>query len=137
MTADFGTLQNKAIFSRSASGKRPVAAAQQHLGLDAEAGQLAHRLLGRLGLELAGRRDPRHQRGVDADRLAAAEVVPQLADRFDERQAFDVADRAADLADDEIEPVGVGQREFLDRVGDVRDDLDGRAEIVAAPLLAR
>ena len=31
--------------------------------------------------------------------------------------------------------VGVGQREFLDRVGDVRDDLDGRAEIVAAPLL--
>ena len=31
--------------------------------------------------------------------------------------------------------VGVGEREFLDRVGDVRDDLDGRAEIVAAPLL--
>ena len=31
--------------------------------------------------------------------------------------------------------VGVGQREFLDRVGDVRDDLDRRAEIVAAPLL--
>ena len=26
------------------------------------------------------------------------------------------------------------EREFLDRVGDVRDDLDGRAEIVAAPL---
>ena len=31
--------------------------------------------------------------------------------------------------------VGVGEREFLDRVGDVRDDLDGRAEIIAAPFL--
>ena len=41
-------------------------------------------------------------------RLAAAEVVPQLADGLDERQALDVADRPADLADDEIEPVGVG-----------------------------
>ena len=58
----------------------------------------------------------------------------QLADRLDERQAFDVADRAADLADDEIEAVDVGEGEFLDRVGDVRDDLDGGAEIVAAPL---
>ena len=47
---------------------------------------------------------------------------------------FDVADGAADLADDEVEAVGVGEREFLDRVGDVRDDLDGRSEIVAAPL---
>ena len=91
-------------------------------------------MLGRLGLQLAGGGDPRHQRGVDADRLAAAEVVPQLADRLDERQALDVADRPADLADDEVEAVGVGQGEFLDGVGDVRDDLDGRAEIVAAPL---
>ena len=116
-------------------GQRAVAAAQQHFGLDAEARQLAHRLLGRLGLELAGGRDPRHQRGVDADRIVAAEVVPELADRFDERQALDVADGPADLADDEVDVVGVGEREFLDRVGDVRDDLDGRAEIVAAPFL--
>ena len=118
-----------------ALGQRPVAAAQQHFGLDAEAGELAHRLLGRLGLQLARGRDPRHERGVDADRIVAAEIVPKLADRFDERQAFDVADRPADLADDEVEPVDVGEREFLDRVGDVRDDLDGRAEIIAAPLL--
>ena len=116
-------------------GKRPVAAAQQDFGLNAEARQFADRLLRRLGLELARGRDPRHQRRVDADRLVAAEVVPQLPDRFDERQALDVADRPADLADDEVAAVGVGEREFLDRVGDVRDHLDGRAEIVAAPLL--
>ena len=32
----------------------------------------------------------------------AAEFVAQLADRFEERQALDVADRAADLAQHEI-----------------------------------
>jgi hypothetical protein len=66
---------------------------------------------------------------VDADAVAAAKLVAKLADRFDERQAFDIADGPANLADDEIEAVNVGQREFLDRVGDVRNDLDGRAEI--------
>src|SRR4029453_7020712 len=44
-------------------------------------------------------------------------------------------DRPADLADEEGAPVGLGDRELFDRIGDVRDDLDGRPEIVAAPLL--
>ena len=95
-------------------GQRLFGAAQQDIGLDAEAGDLAHAMLGRLGLELARGSDPRHQGGVDADRLVAAEVVPQLAQRLDERQALDIADGAADLADDEIEPVDIGEREFLD-----------------------
>ena len=71
---------------------------------------------------------------MDEAGLAAAKVVLELADRLDERQAFDIADRPADFADDEIQAVGVGQREFLDRIGDVGNDLDGRAEIIAAPL---
>ncbi len=62
------------------------------------------------------------------------ELVAELADRLEERQALDVADRAADLAQHEIVVVGVGLDELLDRVGDVRDHLDGGAEIVAAPL---
>ena len=74
------------------------------------------------------------KRDVDRQRLLAAELVPELADRLDERQALDVADRAADLAQDEVVAVGIGEREFLDRVGDVRDHLHRRAEIVAAPL---
>src|SRR5206468_7290661 len=84
-------------------GQGSVAAAQKDFWLDAEARQLAHRLLGGLGLELAGGGDPRDERGVDADTVAAAKIVPQLTDRLDEWQAFDVADRAAGLADDEIE----------------------------------
>ena len=121
-----------------AVGQRMLAAADDDLGLDAEAGQLAHAVLGRLGLQLAGGGDIGNERGVDATVLAAAEIVAELADRFDERQGFDVADRAADLADDEIAVLlDIGAEELLDRVGDVRDHLDGGAEIVAAPLAWR
>jgi hypothetical protein len=58
-----------------------------------------------------------------------------LPDRLEERQALDIADRAADFAQDEVEAVIALADEILDGVGDVRNDLDGGAEIVAAPLL--
>jgi hypothetical protein len=92
-------------------------------------------VLGGLGLELSCGLDPRDERGVDADGAFSAEIVPQLPDRFDEGQALDVPDRPADLADDEVESIRVREGEFLDGVGDVRDDLDGCPEIVSAPLL--
>ena len=65
----------------------------------------------------------------------ARQLVAELADRFEERQSLDVADRAADLHQDEIDAVIAVAHEILDRVGDVRNDLDGGAEIVAAALL--
>ena len=67
-------------------------------------------------------------------RAFLAELVRQLANGFEERQALDIADRAADLAQDEILVRDVGLDEFLDAVGDVRNDLDGGAQIFAAPL---
>ncbi len=67
--------------------------------------------------------------------LLAAELVAELADRLQKRQALDVADGAADLAEHEIGVVGLGADEFLDGVGHVRNDLHGGAEIVAAPFL--
>ncbi len=72
---------------------------------------------------------------MDVDRVMARQIVAELADRLEERQALDVADRAADLAQHEVEAVVAVADEFLDGVGDVRDHLDGGAEIVAAPLL--
>ena len=81
------------------------------------------------------RRDERQERQVDVDRVTARQVVAELADRFEERQALDVADRAADLAQDEVVAVVAVADEILDGVGDVRDHLDGGAEVVAAPLL--
>src|SRR5438128_678574 len=64
----------------------------------------------------------------------ATELVAELANRLEKGKALDVADRAADLAEDEIFVVEIGQDEFLDGVGDMRDDLDRRSEIFPAPL---
>ena len=72
---------------------------------------------------------------MDEGGLAAAQVVVQLADGFEERQALDIAHRAADLHQQEIQPVGIGQHEFLDHVGDMRDHLHGAAQIAALALL--
>ena len=116
---------------------RPVGAADDEVGLDTDGAQLLDGVLRRLGLELAGCRDPRHERHVDVHHVVATLVLPELADRLEERQRLDVADRAADLGDDDVglgllgEPVDA----VLDLVRDVRDDLDGAAEEVAAALL--
>src|SRR3974390_3797851 len=72
---------------------------------------------------------------MDIDRVMPWQVVAELADRFEERQAFDVADCAADFDEHEVKAVIPVTDEILDRVGDVRNDLDGRAEIIAAAFL--
>jgi hypothetical protein len=113
-----------------------LAADDQHVGGDADLAQLLDRVLGRLGLELAGGADVRHQREVHRHRLIAIELGAQLAHRLEERQALDVADGAADLDDQQVEVLGAGPDARLDLVGDVRDDLHRRAEVLAAPLLA-
>ena len=68
----------------------------------------------------------------------APDLVAQLADGLEERQGLDVADGAADLDDDQVGDLRLGERldPVLDLVGDVRDDLDGLAQVVAPPLLA-
>src|SRR6185503_3589258 len=112
-----------------------VGSAQQDVGLDADGAQIAHAVLRRLGLQLAGRADERHQREVDVERVVAPDVLAQLPDGLDERQALDGADRAADLDQDDVHVCGDGLDRVLDRVGDVRDDLHRAPEVVAAALL--
>src|ERR1700684_1836884 len=72
---------------------------------------------------------------MDEDHMAARQVVAELADSFEERQALDVADGAADLDQHEVDALVALEDEVLDRVGDVRNHLHRRAEIVAATLL--
>ena len=77
------------------------------------------------------------QRDVDVQHVASADVLAHLADRLEERQAFDVADRAAYLDDHDVR-LAVARDALdalLDLVGDVRNDLDRAAEVVAAALL--
>ena len=103
MTASSSTSQNSAIFRLMSRIEEPIGAAEQDVGLDADRPQVADAVLRRLGLQLAGRADERHQRQVDVERVVAADVLPELADRFEERQALDVADRAADLDEHDVD----------------------------------
>ena len=116
---------------------RVVRAEHDDVGLDADPAQLLDRVLGRLRLELAGRGQRREERHVDVQDVAPADVLAHLADRLEERQALDVADGPADLDDHHVGPAVAGQAldPLLDLVGDVGNDLDRPAEVVAAALL--
>ena len=115
-----------------------LGAADQHVRRDTDAAQLVDRVLRRLGLELARVADVGHEREVDEHRVAAADVHGELADRLQERQRLDVAHRAADLGDHDVDVLRLADQPdpVLDLVRDVRDDLHGAAEVVAAALLA-
>ena len=62
--------------------------------------------------------------------------MAELPDGFQEREALDVADRAPDLGDDNVVPVGEPSHARLYLVRDVGHDLNGGAQVVAASLLA-
>src|SRR5690606_9693187 len=118
-------------------GYLAVSAGDDDVGLDTERAELADTLLGWLRLQLAGRAQLRQQGHVDEKVVAAAELASHLADRLDERLALDVADRAAHLTDHDVGFVlsRCQADATLDLVGDVRDDLDRAAQVVATSLL--
>ena len=124
----------QAEFAPLVARDRAVGAAEQDVRLNADRAQLFHGVLRRLGLQLAGARDVGQQRQVDVDGVPAGKVVAELPDGLEERQPLDVADRAADFDEDEVDGVVALEHELLDGVGDVRHDLHGPAEVVAAPL---
>src|ERR1700729_1680587 len=69
------------------------------------------------------------------DDVFRAELEAHLADGLKKGERFDVADGAADFDENYVDRI----RDFPERgfnfVGDVRDDLDGFAEIIAAAFL--
>jgi len=94
-------------------------------------------MLSRFGFDLTRRGDVRHQREVDEHRPVSAEVETNLANGLEERLAFDIAHRAANLYNHDI-PVFTHQQDApLDFIGDVGDHLHRAAQIVAAALLSQ
>ena len=135
-TPSTSTSQNSAILRLVRLGDVAVGAQHDRVGLDADAAQRGDRVLRRLGLQLARRADVRHQRDVQEEAVVAAEVVAHLTGSLEERLRLDVADRAADLGDDDVDVVvRLRAHAGLDLVGDVRDDLHGVPEVLAATLL--
>ena len=121
------------------SRQRLRRAAHEDVGMDADAPQLVHRVLGGLRLQLACRVDERDESDVQVDDVLGADLTPELADRLEEGLRLDVADRAADLGDHDVGVGRLGDRADarLDLVRDVRDHLHGRSEVLALALLAQ
>jgi hypothetical protein len=116
---------------------RAVAPTHDRIGLESEGAELLHGVLRRLGLDLAGRSDERHQGDVHERAAVPADLVPELPDGLEEREGFDVADGPADLDDLDVRLLGLGERAdpLLDLVRDVGDHLDRLAEVVSPALL--
>ena len=117
-------------------GQLAFGPADEDVGLDTDLPQLADRVLRRLGLRFPGGLEVGNQRQMNVQAIVLADVERELPDGFQEGHAFDIADGAADLGDDHVHVVGRQLADGrLDLVGDVRDDLDGPAEVIAAPFL--
>ena len=93
-------------------------------------------MLGRLGLQLAGSCQIGHLGEVDAEGVLA-QLPLQLTDAFQIGEGLDIAHRTADFSDDKVKFILVAQQldVALDFVGDVRNDLDGLAQVVTPALL--
>jgi hypothetical protein len=115
-------------------GEEAIGAAQQNVGLDADGEQFLDRVLGRLGLQLLGSTDPRHQGDVHEHRAFPAELLAHLPDGFEKGQGLNVTDGAADFDDGYV-----GVRSHLahggfDFVGDVGDDLHRLSQVISTAL---
>ncbi len=112
-----------------------VGAAQQDIRLDADRAQLLDRMLRRLGLQLAGRGNIGQQRQVDIDAWPRGSSLPswRIASK-NGRPSMSPTVPPISTSTKSTALIAV-EDEFLDRVGDVRNDLHRAAEIIAAPLL--
>ena len=74
---------------------------------------------------------------MDEQDVLLADLLPELADGFEERHPLDVSDRPADLDEDDVGVLLLPDvaEQGLDFVRDVRDDLHGLPKVVAATFL--
>src|SRR5580698_5441960 len=71
---------------------------------------------------------------MDEDGIVTAEVLAHLTDGFEEWEGLNIAYSAADLDNSDVTVGRDLAHGVLDLVGDVGDDLDSFAEVVAAAL---
>src|SRR5579875_162893 len=131
----FGHVAEQRDFSFQIGAQRAIAAANQDIGLNTDAEEFLDAVLGGLGFQFTGGGDKRHEGEVSENNIFRAEFQTHLANGFEKRQGFDIADRAANFNDHHVHIGRHFAEGGLNLVGDVRDDLDGLAEIIATALL--
>jgi len=115
---------------------RHLAVGPQHdrVRLDTDAAQRGHRVLGGLVFN-SPTADVRQQGDVHHEHVVAADLMPYLADDPG-TAATRCRRRCRRPGDDDVHVAGGHPPDpRLDLVGDVRDDLHGVAQVLAAPLL--
>ena len=93
-------------------------------------------MLRRFGLQFSGRFEIRDECQVDVQAVLLADVQRELSNGLQKRLALDIADGPADLGDHDIRVVASHLVDhMLDFIGDVRNDLHGLAQELAAAFL--
>ena len=117
--------------------ERLLRAAHDHVGLDAALLQHLDGVLCGLGFQLLGGFEIGDKGQMNAHTVFFGQLPLQLAHRLDEGLRFHIADRAADLREDDVVLARAAQQQHpaLDFVGDVGHDLDGLAQVGAFALL--
>jgi len=87
------------------------------------------------GLDLASRRDIGDERQVHEERPLCAHLHPQLAGGFQERLRFDIAHGTANLNKGHVHITRAFHNAALDLVGNMGNDLNRAAKIVATAFL--
>ena len=109
----------------------------QHIGLQTILQQSLNRVLSRLGLQLGTCRHIGYKCQMNQRRIAITELIAQLTYRLNVRQRLDIAHRTTDLGNDHIVALLSRQQlnATLDLVGNMGDNLNGLAHILATTLL--
>ena len=108
-------------------------AADDEVRLNPDLAQTFDGVLRRFRFQFARRFQIRDKRQVDVNAVFLPDFEPELTNRFEEREAFDVADRSADFRNDDVDVVpGQARDAGFQFVRNVRDDLHRLAAILAA-----
>src|SRR5687768_18551792 len=116
-----------------------LGSADKDVRLNTDLTKLADRMLRGLGFELLRGLQIRHKRQMDIEAVFLSHVQRELPNRLQERQALDVAHRAANFGDDDVDAALPFVAKLADHalyfVRDVRNHLYGLAQKFAAALL--
>src|SRR5512136_2043020 len=112
-----------------------VATADNDIWLDTYAAQFIHAVLCRLGLQFSGGRNIWQQSHVNIEHVVPSHLGAHLSDGLQERQAFDVAYRPANLHNHYRSATGFAHLFYapLDLAGDMRHYLYRATEEVSSP----
>ena len=112
-----------------------LGSAYQDIRLNSDLHEFPHRVLSRFGLQLSACRDVWKQRQVNEKRVFTSNFLSELSDGLQKRLRLNVTNCAANFRDDHIVFWSETFEGDLYLIRDVRDNLDGAAEVFAAPLL--